>query len=87
MPPEATVLVTSEEIFSILSDRISTNVIKSAYSGLRASSNYIGKISKKQFYVRLKRLRKAGLIEKRGTGKTLHAADIIYWNTREGRRE
>jgi hypothetical protein len=63
MPTET---VTSEEIFSILSDRISTNIIKSAYSGLRvSSSNYIGKISKKQFYVRLKRLRKAGLIEKR----------------------
>jgi DNA-binding transcriptional ArsR family regulator len=68
MSPETatvTVTVTSEEIFSILSDRISTNIIKSAYSGLRASSNYLGKISKKQFYVRLKRLREAGLIEKR----------------------
>jgi DNA-binding transcriptional ArsR family regulator len=58
--------ITSGEIFSILSDRISSNILKSAYSGLRASStNYIGKISKKQFYVRLKRLREAGLIEKR----------------------
>ena len=58
--------VTSEEIFSILSDRISSNILKSAYSGLRAcSTNYICKVSKKQFYVRLKRLREAGLIEKR----------------------
>lgn len=92
MPTET---VTSEEIFSILSDRISTNIIKSAYSGLRASSsNYIGKISKKQFYVRLKRLRKAGLIEKRdnfyrtttfgtliynGHIKTLEDALVNFW--------
>jgi predicted transcriptional regulator len=60
--------VTSREVFSILSDRISSNILKAAYSGLRASSsNYIGKVSKKQFYVRLKRLREAGMIEKRGS--------------------
>ena len=72
--------VTSEEIFSILSDRISKNIIKSAYSGLRASSkNYIGKISKKQFYVRLKRLREAGLIEKRDTFyRTTTLGSLIY---------
>ena len=72
--------VTSEEIFSILSDRISTNILKSAYSGLRASSkNYIGKISKKQFYVRLKRLREAGLIEKRDTFyRTTTLGSLIY---------
>ena len=72
--------VTSEEIFSILSDRISKNIIKSAYSGLRASSkNYIGNISKKQFYVRLKRLREAGLIEKRDTFyRTTTLGSLIY---------
>jgi hypothetical protein len=72
--------VTSEEIFSILSDRISSNILKSAYSGLRASStNYIGKISKKQFYVRLKRLRQAGLIEKRDTFyRTTTLGSLIY---------
>jgi DNA-binding transcriptional ArsR family regulator len=80
MPPETAVTVTSEEIFSILSDRISTNIIKSAYSGLRASStNYIGKISKKQFYVRLKRLRDAGLIEKRDNFyRTTTLGSLIY---------
>jgi DNA-binding HxlR family transcriptional regulator len=79
MCPE-TVEVTSEEIFSILSDRISTNILKSTYSGLRASSkNYIGKISKKQFYVRLKRLREAGLIEKRDTFyRTTTLGSLIY---------
>jgi DNA-binding transcriptional ArsR family regulator len=72
--------VTSEEIFSILSDKISSNILKSAYSGLRASStNYITKISKKQFYVRLKRLREAGLIEKRDTFyRTTTLGSLIY---------
>lgn len=72
--------VTSEEIFSILSDRISSNILKSAYSGLRASStNYIGNISKKQFYVRLKRLREAGLIEKREAFyRTTTLGSLIY---------
>ena len=75
-----TVTVTSEEIFSILSDRISSNILKSAYSGLRASStNYIGNISKKQFYVRLKRLREAGLIEKREAFyRTTTLGSLIY---------
>jgi DNA-binding transcriptional ArsR family regulator len=72
--------ITSGEIFSILSDRISSNILKSAYSGLRASStNYIGKISKKQFYVRLKRLREAGLIEKRDSFyRTTTLGSLIY---------
>jgi DNA-binding transcriptional ArsR family regulator len=72
--------VTSEEIFSVLSDKISSNILKSAYSGLRASStNYITKISKKQFYVRLKRLREAGLIEKRDTFyRTTTLGSLIY---------
>jgi DNA-binding transcriptional ArsR family regulator len=73
-------MVTSEDIFSILSDRISSSILKSAYSGLRASStNYIGKISKKQFYVRLKRLREAGLIEKRDSFyRTTTLGSLIY---------
>lgn len=59
--------VTIDGIFSVLADRHSVNILKLAYSGFRASSNaYVGNISKKQFYVRLKRLRDAGLIEKRG---------------------
>lgn len=59
--------VTLDGIFSILADRHSVNVLKLAYSGFKASSQaYVGNISKKQFYVRLKRLKDAGLIEKRG---------------------
>lgn len=57
-----------EEIFSLLADRHSANILKMAYSGFKASStSYIGSLSKKQFYVRLKRLRNAGLVEKRDT--------------------
>lgn len=59
--------VTLDRIFSVLADRHSVNILKLAYSGFKASSNaYVGNISKKQFYVRLKRLKNAGLIEKRG---------------------
>jgi len=62
------VAVSREQVFSLLSDRHSSNILKTAFSGMRASStNYIGNLSKKQFYVRLKRLCDAGLIEKRGS--------------------
>jgi predicted transcriptional regulator len=58
--------VTMEQVFSILADRHSSNILKMAYSGFKASSeSYVGNLSKKQFYVRLKRLRDAGLVEKR----------------------
>lgn len=58
--------VTLDRIFAVLADRHSVNILKLAYSGFKASSNaYVGNISKKQFYIRLKRLKNAGLIEKR----------------------
>lgn len=58
--------VTTEQVFSILADRHSANILKMAYSGFKASStSYTGNLSKKQFYVRLKRLRDAGMVEKR----------------------
>src|SRR5438093_1937192 len=57
-----------EQVFSLLADRHSANILRASFSGMRASStNYIGNLSKKQFYVRLKRLCDAGLIEKRGS--------------------
>ena len=90
--------VTAEQIFSILADRHSVNIIKMAYSGFKASSiAYTGNLSKKQFYVRLKRLREAGLIEKRnstyrtstfgslvynGQIKTLDEILVNYWHLR-----
>lgn len=57
---------TIDKVFSLLADRHSVNILKMAYSGFKASStSYVGNLSKKQFYVRLKRLRDAGFIEKR----------------------
>lgn len=88
--------VTSQEIFSILADRHAVNILKMAYSGFKASANsYVGNLSKKQFYVRLKRLKDNGLIEKRndiyitttfgslicnGHVKTLEEIMHNFWN-------
>ncbi len=56
---------TLEQVFSILADRHSVNILKNAYSGLKASStSYTGNLSKKQFYARLKRLKDLGFIDK-----------------------
>ena len=68
------------QIFSILADRHSLNIMKLAYSGFKASSMaYVGNISKKQFYVRLKRLRDAGLIEKRNSiYRTSTFGSLVY---------
>ncbi len=74
--PEA---VTATQIFSILSDRHTLNILKMAYSGFKASStSYTGNLSKKQFYTRLKRLRDVGLIEKTGmTYKTTTFGSLV----------
>lgn len=87
---------TPQQIFSILADRHSVNILKMAYSGFKASANsYVGNLSKKQFYVRLKRLKDSGLIEKRddiyitttfgslvcnGHVKTLEEMMQNFWN-------
>jgi predicted transcriptional regulator len=87
---------TKEQIFSVLADRHSTNILKMAYSGFKASgTSYVGNLSKKQFYVRLKRLRDFGLVEKRnstyrtttfgslifnGHIRTLEEILVNYWN-------
>lgn len=72
--------VTTEQVFSILADRHSANILKMAYSGFKASStSYVGNLSKKQFYVRLKRLRDAGLVEKRDTFyKTTTFGSLVF---------
>jgi predicted transcriptional regulator len=72
--------VTMEQIFSILADRHSVNILKMAYSGFKASgASYAGSLSKKQFYVRLKRLRDSGLVEKRdSTYRTTTFGSLLY---------
>lgn len=88
--------VTPEQIFSVLSDRHSLGIMKMAYSGFRASSTLLSaKLSKKQFYMRLKKLRDLGFIEKRnsiyrtttfgslvyqGQIQTMDAILANYWN-------
>lgn len=85
-----------EKVFSLLADRHTISILKMAYSGFKASStSYIGNLSKKQFYVRLGRLKRAGLVEKRdstyrtttfgslivnGHLKTLEEILANYWN-------
>jgi predicted transcriptional regulator len=69
-----------EQVFSILADRHSINILKMAYAGFKASgTSYAGNLSKKQFYVRLKRLRDAGIIEKRNsTYRTTTFGSLLY---------
>ncbi|HYA83434.1 MAG TPA: hypothetical protein VEH06_08295 [Candidatus Bathyarchaeia archaeon] len=76
MPEE----VTSEQIFTILSDNTSLNLIKAAYTGRLTFSNYVGKLSKKQFYTKLKRLCNTGLVEKRedASYRTTTLGSLIY---------
>ena len=69
-----------EQVFSILADRHSVDILRLAYSGLKTTgTSYAGNLSKKQFYVRLKRLRDAGFIEKRNsTYRTTTFGSLIY---------
>ncbi len=64
----------------MLSDRHSLSILKMAYSGFKASSSiFMGNLSKKQFYVRLKRLRDLGFVEKRGSVyRTTTFGSLIY---------
>jgi predicted transcriptional regulator len=76
MPEPATM----GQVFSILADRHSLKILKMAYTGFKASGNtYASGLSKKQFYVRLKRLRDIGLVEKRDTTyRTTTFGSLIY---------
>jgi hypothetical protein len=76
MPQE----VTTEQIFTVLSDNTSLNLMKTAYTGRLTSSNYVGKLSKKQFYTKLKRLCNTGLVEKREDAyyRTTTLGSLVY---------
>jgi hypothetical protein len=69
-----------EQIFRLLADRHSVKILKMAYFGFKGSSiSYRGSISKKQFYVRLKRLRDLGFVEKRGSiYRTTTFGSLVY---------
>lgn len=56
--------VLAEDVFAILGDKQSVEILGAASTGLQSSSNGIGNQTKKQYYVGLKRLVDMGLIEK-----------------------
>jgi hypothetical protein len=72
--------VTIDQIFTVLSDNTSLHLMKTAYAGRLTSSNYVGKISKKQFYTKLKRLCNTGLVEKREDAyyRTTTLGSLVY---------
>lgn len=74
--------VTTKQIFTILSDNASLNLMRTAYAGRLTSTNYVGKLSKKQFYTKLKRLCTTGLIEKRkdASYRTTTFGSLVYNN-------
>jgi hypothetical protein len=74
--------VTIKQIFTVLSDSVSLNLMKTAYAGRLTSANYVGKLSKKQFYTKLKRLYTAGLVEKRkdASYRTTTFGSLVYNN-------
>jgi hypothetical protein len=69
-----------EDIFSILADNLSVEIITAAYAGLH-STNRLTSQSKKQYYVRLKRLVEMSIIEKQeSVYKLTSFGSIIYEN-------
>lgn len=76
MPVQAT----PEQIFSVLSDRHSLAIMKMAYSGFKVSStSFATSLTKKQFYVRLKKLRELGFIEKKNSFyRTTTFGSLVY---------
>jgi predicted transcriptional regulator len=77
---QQTIPCVSEDIFSILADKLSVEIITAAYSGLH-STNRLTSQSKKQYYVRLKRLVEIGIIEKQDSVYKLTTfGSIVYEN-------
>ena len=72
--------VLAEDVFSILADKQSTEILIAASTGLRSSSNGIGNQTKKQYYVRLKRLVDTGFIEKQNSVYKLTSFGTIVYD-------
>jgi predicted transcriptional regulator len=78
---QTTVRVLGAEVFAILADKQSVEILNTASTGLRSYSEGIGSQTKKQYYVRLKRLVDTGLIEKRQSiYKLTSFGSIVYEN-------
>jgi predicted transcriptional regulator len=78
---QQTVPVIAEDVFGILGDKQSMEILTAASTGLRSNSNGIGIQTKKQYYVRLKRLVDMGFIEKHNSVYKLTSfGTIVYEN-------
>jgi hypothetical protein len=78
---QQTVPVLAEDVFAILGDKQSVEILNASSTGLQSSSNGIGNQTKKQYYVRLKRLVDMGLIEKnQSIYKLTSFGSIVYEN-------
>ena len=78
---QETVPVLADDVFAILGDKPSMEILTAASTGLRSSSNGISSQTKKQYYVRLKRLVDMGFIEKQNSVYKLTSfGTIVYEN-------
>lgn len=78
---QETVPLLAEDVFALLGDKQSVEILTASYAGLQSTSNGIGHQTKKQYYVRLKRLVDLGLIEKhQSIYKLTSFGSIVYEN-------
>jgi hypothetical protein len=77
---QQTVPVLAEDVFVILGDKQSVEILAAASTGLRSTSNGIGDQTKKQYYVRLKRLVDTGFIEKQNSVYKLTSFGTIVYD-------
>ena len=78
---QTTVPVLAGEVFATLGDKQSVEILDAASTGLHSYSKGIGSQTKKQYYVRLKRLVSMGLIEKhQSIYKLTTFGSIVYKN-------
>jgi hypothetical protein len=78
---QETVPILAEDVFALLGDKQSVEILTASFAGLQSTSNGIGNQTKKQYYVRLKRLVDFGLIEKhQSIYKLTSFGSIVYEN-------
>jgi len=76
-----TVPILAEDVFALLGDKQSVEILIASSAGLQSTSNGIGSQTKKQYYIRLKRLVDFGLIEKhQSIYKLTSFGSIVYEN-------
>src|SRR4029078_5623161 len=78
---QETVPILAEDVFALLGDKQSVEILIASSAGLQSTSNGIGNKKKKQYYVRLNRLVDFGLIEKhQSIYKLTSFGSIVYEN-------